>query len=253
VLSCQAPPRAVRTPRSFNAAAMARNVVAPAASIWRTIGNGATGIAAQGHSVALSADGNTAIVGGPADNGGTGAAWVFVPPALQVTPATNIAASGTQGGPFSPSSFHYTLSATFGSVKYSIVTPSWLTSSSVAGTVTTSGKTITFRVNASARNLQPDPYVDSIDFYNATNSQGNTTHLATLIVNPKQFKITVEASPKADGTVSGGGTFAEGSSHTVTASPNGSHSFVHWTQGGKVVSTSPSYPSSARASIRYLF
>jgi hypothetical protein len=29
VLSCQAPPRAVRTPRSFNAAAMARNVVAP--------------------------------------------------------------------------------------------------------------------------------------------------------------------------------------------------------------------------------
>ncbi len=39
VLSCQAPPRAVRTPRSFNAAAMARNVVAPAACIWRTIGS----------------------------------------------------------------------------------------------------------------------------------------------------------------------------------------------------------------------
>jgi hypothetical protein len=38
VLSCQSPPRSVRTPRSFNAAAMARNVVAPAACIWRTIG-----------------------------------------------------------------------------------------------------------------------------------------------------------------------------------------------------------------------
>jgi len=28
--------------------------------------------------VALSADGNTAIVGGPNDNGGAGAAWIFV-------------------------------------------------------------------------------------------------------------------------------------------------------------------------------
>jgi hypothetical protein len=33
--------------------------------------------ASQGSSVALSADGNTAIVGGPADNGNIGAAWVF--------------------------------------------------------------------------------------------------------------------------------------------------------------------------------
>jgi hypothetical protein len=33
--------------------------------------------ASQGWSVALSADGNTAIVGGPADNGNIGAAWVY--------------------------------------------------------------------------------------------------------------------------------------------------------------------------------
>ena len=32
------------------------------------------------------------------------------PPALQVIPTTNISASGTQGGPFSPSSFNYFLS-----------------------------------------------------------------------------------------------------------------------------------------------
>jgi hypothetical protein len=32
----------------------------------------------------------------------------------------------TQGGPFSPSSFRYQLSATYGSVKYSIATPGWL-------------------------------------------------------------------------------------------------------------------------------
>jgi formylglycine-generating enzyme required for sulfatase activity len=82
---------------------------------------------------------------------------------------------------------------------------------------------------------------DSVNFNNTTNGQGNTTRLATLTVNPKQFKITVEASPKADGTVSGGGTFAEGSSQTVTATPETGHTFVHWTENGRVVSASESY------------
>jgi hypothetical protein len=94
--------------------------------------------------------------------------------------------------------------------------------------VTTSARAITFTVNSSARSLGPSTYTDNIDFNNTTNSQGNTTRAATLIVNPKQYTITVRASPSADGSVSGGGTFAEGTSHLVTATPNGSHSFVHW-------------------------
>jgi hypothetical protein len=43
----------------------------------KLVGTGAIGNAAQALSVSLSADGNTAIVGGPEDDGGTGAAWVF--------------------------------------------------------------------------------------------------------------------------------------------------------------------------------
>ena len=42
----------------------------------KLVGTGAVGSAAQGFSVALSDDGNTAIVGGPFDNSNTGAAWV---------------------------------------------------------------------------------------------------------------------------------------------------------------------------------
>jgi hypothetical protein len=45
----------------------------------KLVGKGAAGASAQGRSVALSADGNTAIVGGPEDSK-TGAAWVFVRP-----------------------------------------------------------------------------------------------------------------------------------------------------------------------------
>jgi hypothetical protein len=43
----------------------------------KLVGTGATGASLQGNSVAVSADGNTAIVGGPHDSGATGAAWVF--------------------------------------------------------------------------------------------------------------------------------------------------------------------------------
>src|ERR1035437_10300978 len=43
----------------------------------KLVGSGATGNAYQGWSVSLSADGNTAIVGGLADNSNLGAAWVW--------------------------------------------------------------------------------------------------------------------------------------------------------------------------------
>jgi hypothetical protein len=53
------------------------------AGVWsqqgtKLVGTGAGGVAEQGFSIALSADGNTAVVGGPGDNGGAGAAWAYM-------------------------------------------------------------------------------------------------------------------------------------------------------------------------------
>ncbi len=52
------------------------------AGVWtqqgaKLVGIAAAGAALQGYSIALSSDGNTAIVGGPLDNSNAGAAWVF--------------------------------------------------------------------------------------------------------------------------------------------------------------------------------
>jgi len=43
----------------------------------KLVGSGSVGSAFQGRSVSLSADGNTLAIGGPDDNGTTGATWIF--------------------------------------------------------------------------------------------------------------------------------------------------------------------------------
>jgi Divergent InlB B-repeat domain len=134
-------------------------------------------------------------------------------------------------------------------VKYLITTPSWLTASPASGTVTTSARTITFTVNSKARSLGPGTYTGNIGFNNTTSNQGSTTRAATLTVNPKQYTLTVRALPSTYGTVSGGGKFAEGTSHTVTATPNSGHTFFHWTNNGRVVSTSASYTFTLTANV----
>ena len=57
----------------------------------KLVGAGASGAAQQGSSVSVSSDGGTAIVGGLDDNGGAGAAWVYVttpaaPPLMMIGP-----------------------------------------------------------------------------------------------------------------------------------------------------------------------
>jgi len=70
----------------------------------KLVGTGAVGVAFQGRSVALSADGTTALVGGPFDHDNAGAGWVFVNPAI-VPAAPSILSDGTgiiNGGSYLP-------------------------------------------------------------------------------------------------------------------------------------------------------
>ena len=107
----------------------------------------------------------------------------FSAPALQVIPATNIASSGSQGGPFSPTSFQYQLSSTSGSINYQITgIPSWLNANFTSGNVTTSPITVTlYLVNVAS--LTPGTYSGTITFTNTDTGIGNTTRTATLTIN----------------------------------------------------------------------
>jgi hypothetical protein len=85
---------------------------------------------------------------------------------LIVTPSSSIAFFGFQGGPFSRSQVEYRLSASMGTVSYSIKAPSWLTAGSTSGATDTSGVTIRFSVNASASTLPPGTHRPGIVFTN---------------------------------------------------------------------------------------
>jgi hypothetical protein len=120
-------------------------------------------------------------------------------PSLQVTPTTNIVTSGTQGGPFSPSAFSYTLGATSGSVNYSISgVPNWLTASATSGTAST-GTSVVFTVNANANGLAAGTYPATITFSNADTGQAIQTRTATLTVNPRGLQVTSSTNIAASG------------------------------------------------------
>ena len=76
------------------------------------------------------------------------------------------------------------------------------------------------------------------------------TYIATIqIVNggTQNYTITVSANPTEGGTVTGGGTYQQGQSCTVTATANAGYTFTNWTENGNVVSSNASYTFTVNA------
>lgn len=70
---------------------------------------------------------------------------------------------------------------------------------------------------------------------------GNRTLVANFQAQPQNYTITVSANPTNGGTVGGGGTYQQGQSCTVTATPANGYTFLRWTENGNSVSTSANY------------
>jgi phosphodiesterase/alkaline phosphatase D-like protein len=114
-------------------------------------GSEETGEGQFGGSVALASDGNTALVGGPADNTNTGAAWAFVnPPTVSnVTPNEGPEAGGTSVT-ITGTNFNEAAGVEFGSTgatSFEVISPTSIAAIAPAGagtvdvSVTTSGGT----------------------------------------------------------------------------------------------------------------
>ena len=69
----------------------------------------------------------------------------------------------------------------------------------------------------------------------------NRTLVANFQAQPQSYTISVSANPTNGGTVTGGGTYQQGQSCTVNATPATGYTFVRWTENGNQVSTNASY------------
>ena len=67
------------------------------------------------------------------------------------------------------------------------------------------------------------------------------TNIQTVSIMPSAFNITVTANPSQGGTVTGGGTYNNGQSCTVSATANTGYTFTNWTENGSVVSSNANY------------
>ena len=84
--------------------------------------------------------------------------------------------------------------------------------------------------------------VVSTDASYSFNVSGNRNLVASFVAElPTMYTIAVSANPSEGGTVTGGGTFQQGYSCTVSATANSSYAFTNWTENGSVVSTNASY------------
>jgi hypothetical protein len=70
------------------------------------------------------------------------------------------------------------------------------------------------------------------------------TYIGTVQITgggSQTYTINVSANPTNGGSVTGGGTYQQGQSCTVSASANNGYTFTNWTENGNVVSTNANY------------
>lgn len=109
--------------------------------------------------------------------------------------------------------------------------------------------TVAPTANAAVFTFKPDAPLLPFTKYTGTITTTVTDKFRTAMVADYVWTfttiplLTISASPSAGGTVVGAGTFAQGSTVTVNATPNTGYTFTSWTDSGTttIASASPSY------------
>lgn len=138
------------------------------------------------------------------------------------------------------------------------VTPPIKTTYNVGDELDTTGMVVTANFSdSSTKDVTSDATLSGFD----SSAKGNVTvtvsytekeitktdtfNVTIVAASLDTYNIDVSANPTAGGTVSGGGTYDENASVTVTATANSGYSFVKWTENGEQVSTDASYTFTA--------
>ena len=195
--------------------------------------------------------------------------FIPLPGSLTVTPSGGLSASGTAGGPFSPSSYTYTLQNTGGTtINWTASqTKKWVTLSSSGGSLSAGDSTtVIVSINSNANMIPAGSYNDVVVFSNSTNGNGNTSRSVDLTVSPATQIYTISTNPAGlqvivDGTSHTAPVkfvWSVGSSHTLSvSSPQAGDSgtryvYDYWNDRGarKHTITAPSEATTYTANFR---
>lgn len=115
------------------------------------------------------------------------------------------------------------------------------------------GSTIANHVSSTSYNDNDLPN-GSYTYYVKTNYYAGETvsNSVTTQVNVTWCTITTSCDPTNGGTASGGGTYYNGQSCTLTATPDANYTFVNWTKNGTQVSTNPTYTFNVTETANYV-
>ncbi len=93
-------------------------------------------------------------------------------------------------------------------------------------------------------------------YYVKTNYYGGETEASNsasvVIGNVNYYTITATANPTNGGTVSGGGSYAQGSTCTLVATANQGFEFTNWTKNGQQMSTNSTYSFTVNGNATYV-
>ncbi len=96
------------------------------------------------------------------------------------------------------------------------------------------------QINASQTSTNGTEVSSSSSYtFTMTGNRVLTANFAVIVLG--NFAINLSSNPAAGGSTSGGGSYVENSSKTVTATANTGYTFMNWTEGGLIVSTNASY------------
>jgi uncharacterized repeat protein (TIGR02543 family) len=76
---------------------------------------------------------------------------------------------------------------------------------------------------------------------NATIGSPTSPYVFEFASAPTTYTIAATANPASGGTVSGAGTYNQGQTCSLTATPSSGYTFTNWTEGGSVVSSVATY------------
>ncbi len=100
--------------------------------------------------------------------------------------------------------------------------------------------------------LSPPTSYGTSEYHSLLSVKNQIQFTKESAVSVTYYNITATANPTAGGTINGAGSFAEGTTATLTATANTGYTFTKWTKNGAQVSTNATYSFTVTADAAYV-